>query len=144
MDRFTGTLLPWLRFSVRPADAAERVAQSDVPVCYVLAAHRALERLYDRLGDLPGVARSLDGQLVLTRNLGARVELLRRLGEHAAHRMGDDTSAESRLWPPSPNCSIDSSRQAPSRLLSVQYSRSVVSLEVESLRLMRRPALSST
>ena len=40
-DRFTGTLLPWLRFTVRPADAAERVAQSGVPVCYVLAAQRA-------------------------------------------------------------------------------------------------------
>ena len=28
MDRFTGTLLPWLRFTVRPPDAAERVAQA--------------------------------------------------------------------------------------------------------------------
>lgn len=43
MGRFSGTLLPWLRFSVRPHDAAERVAQAAAPVCYVIETHRALD-----------------------------------------------------------------------------------------------------
>ena len=82
MDRFTGTLLPWLRFSVRPADAAERVAQANVPVCYVLAAHRALDvRVLQRACAqaglprprkllLPGTGSRLQSLLVLTRKLG--------------------------------------------------------------------------
>jgi glycerol-3-phosphate O-acyltransferase len=82
MDRFTGTLLPWLRFTVRPADAAERVAQADVPVCYVLGAHRALDvrvlqRACARAGLprprkllFPGSGSRLQSLLVLTRKLG--------------------------------------------------------------------------
>jgi glycerol-3-phosphate O-acyltransferase len=46
MDRFTGRfLLPWLRFTVRPLDAAEQVAQAGAPVCYVIARHRPLDAL---------------------------------------------------------------------------------------------------
>ncbi len=82
MDRFTGTLLPWLRFTVRPADAAERVAQADVPVCYVLGAHRALDvRVLQRACAqaglprprkllFPGSSLRLQSLLVLTRKLG--------------------------------------------------------------------------
>lgn len=60
-----------------------------------LPAFRALERLYGQTGDAAGVARALEGQLGLVRDRGARIELLRRLGEHAAHRQGDDARAES-------------------------------------------------
>jgi glycerol-3-phosphate O-acyltransferase len=83
MDRFTGTLLPWLRFSVRPHDAAERVAQAAVPVCYVLATHRALDvRVLQRACAQAGLPRPrkvlptgeggprLRSLLVLTRKLG--------------------------------------------------------------------------
>ncbi|MET0281895.1 MAG: glycerol-3-phosphate 1-O-acyltransferase PlsB [Steroidobacteraceae bacterium] len=44
MDRLTGLfLLPWLRFTVRPADAAEQLARSAAPVCYVLARYSNLD-----------------------------------------------------------------------------------------------------
>jgi tetratricopeptide (TPR) repeat protein len=59
-----------------------------------LQAYRALEQLYGFRGEMLGVARSLEGQLALTRERAARIELLRRLGEHCAHRMGDDKRAE--------------------------------------------------
>ncbi len=46
MDRFTGRfLLPWLRFNVRTRDAAEQLAGSDLPVCYVLARASSLDAL---------------------------------------------------------------------------------------------------
>lgn len=46
MDRLTGRfLLPWLRFTVRPAAAAEQLAQAQAPVCYVLARHSKLDAL---------------------------------------------------------------------------------------------------
>ena len=110
MDRFTGTLLPWLRFSVRPRDAAERVAQASAPVCYVLDADRALDlrvlqRACAQAGlprprkalPAPGPGPKLKSLLVLTRKVGfwrTRVDRrpppeLRRLlrGVH-----GDDAS----------------------------------------------------
>jgi glycerol-3-phosphate O-acyltransferase len=83
MDRFTGTLLPWLRFSVRPPDAAERVAQAEAPVCYVLETGRALDvRVLQRACAQAGLPRprkallpgatgeKLKSLLVLTRKLG--------------------------------------------------------------------------
>jgi glycerol-3-phosphate O-acyltransferase len=46
MDRFTGRfLLPWLRFNVRPRDAAEQLAGTAAPVCYVIERARALDAL---------------------------------------------------------------------------------------------------
>ncbi len=46
MDRFTGRfLLPWLRFTVRPPDVAEKIGGADVPVCYVTGRARALDAL---------------------------------------------------------------------------------------------------
>ncbi|MSP61341.1 MAG: hypothetical protein EXR72_13550 [Myxococcales bacterium] len=59
-----------------------------------IEALQSLAHLYETLGDLAGVARSLEGQLALTRQPSARVELLRKLGDHAAHRLGDDVRAE--------------------------------------------------
>lgn len=83
MDRFTGTLLPWLRFSVRPRDAAERVAQASAPVCYVIDSHRSLDvRVLQRACAQAGLPRpgknllpgrsgpKLQSLLVLTRKLG--------------------------------------------------------------------------
>src|SRR5206468_4759049 len=58
---------------------------------------RALEslvQLYDSLGDNAGVRRALEGLLGLTRSRTARVEILRRLAAHCAHRLGDDARAE--------------------------------------------------
>jgi len=40
------------------------------------------------------VAVALEGELSLTRDPTARITLLRRLGSHFAHRMGDDAKAE--------------------------------------------------
>jgi tetratricopeptide (TPR) repeat protein len=51
--------------------------------------------LYEQLGDHEGLRRALEGQLALTRNPHQRIELLRRLGDHCAHRLGDDARAES-------------------------------------------------
>jgi glycerol-3-phosphate O-acyltransferase len=46
MDRFTGRfLLPWLRFTVRPRDAAEKIGEAVAPVCYVIGRTRALDAL---------------------------------------------------------------------------------------------------
>ncbi|MCC6997813.1 MAG: hypothetical protein IT370_24565 [Deltaproteobacteria bacterium] len=59
-----------------------------------LEAFTALAQLYDTLGDNAGVARALEGQLKLLRAPQQRIELLRKLGEHCAQRLGDDTRAE--------------------------------------------------
>jgi glycerol-3-phosphate O-acyltransferase len=46
MDRFTGrTLLPWLRFSWRPADIAQQLGRSPAPVCYVMARESTLDQM---------------------------------------------------------------------------------------------------
>jgi glycerol-3-phosphate O-acyltransferase len=46
MDRFTGRfLLPWLRFTVRPRDAAEKIGEATAPVCYVMSRVRAPDAL---------------------------------------------------------------------------------------------------
>jgi glycerol-3-phosphate O-acyltransferase len=46
MDRFTGRfLLPWLRFTVRPRDAAETIGEATAPVCYVVSRARKLDAL---------------------------------------------------------------------------------------------------
>jgi len=55
---------------------------------------QALTRLYEALGDLGGIARSLEGQLALSKDVKARIEIFRQLGEHYAVRMGDDDKAE--------------------------------------------------
>ncbi|MCC6747446.1 MAG: hypothetical protein IT371_07300 [Deltaproteobacteria bacterium] len=54
----------------------------------------ALARIYEALGDARGIARALEGQLALTKELRRRIELLRRLGHHYSQRMGDDERAE--------------------------------------------------
>lgn len=54
----------------------------------------ALVVLYDSLGDHEGVRRALEALLQLTRNPRARIDVLRRLGDHCAHRLGDDERAE--------------------------------------------------
>lgn len=59
-----------------------------------LETFRALADLYERLGEPEGVARALEGRLALTRRPSSRIELLRRLGEHYAHRLADDDRAE--------------------------------------------------
>lgn len=46
MDRFTGRfLLPWLRFTVRPRDVADKISEAVAPVCYVTGRARALDAL---------------------------------------------------------------------------------------------------
>ena len=46
MDRFTGRfLLPWLRFTIRPRDAAEKIGEATAPVCYVVTRVRKLDSL---------------------------------------------------------------------------------------------------
>lgn len=69
-------------------------AASDGTAAKRAEAYDSLANLYESLGDPQGVARALEGQLALTRHPATRVELLRRFGEHAAHRMGDDAKAE--------------------------------------------------
>ncbi|MBI5490322.1 MAG: hypothetical protein HY905_23500 [Deltaproteobacteria bacterium] len=59
-----------------------------------LETHRALAALHEKLGEPEGVARALEGQLALTRRPASRIELLRRLGAHYAHRLADDAKAE--------------------------------------------------
>ena len=44
MDRFTGRfLLPWLRFTVRPPDAAEQLETAERAVCYVMGRDSTLD-----------------------------------------------------------------------------------------------------
>ncbi|MBI5479113.1 MAG: hypothetical protein HY906_09665, partial [Deltaproteobacteria bacterium] len=62
-----------------------------------LQAYRAITDLDEQVGDLAGVARGLEGQLALTKAPSERIELLRRLGDHFAHRLGDDGRAE-KCW----------------------------------------------
>ncbi|MCA9672976.1 MAG: hypothetical protein KC503_45605 [Myxococcales bacterium] len=59
-----------------------------------LGSFEALARLYEKLGDLRGVARALEGQLNLIKEPRRRIDLLRALGDHYARRMGDDERAE--------------------------------------------------
>ena len=58
-----------------------------------LPSYEALARLYEVQGDLEGVARAMEGQLSLIKDLSQRIELYRKLGEHYAQRMGDDDQA---------------------------------------------------
>jgi tetratricopeptide (TPR) repeat protein len=62
-----------------------------------LQAYRAITDLDESVGDLQGVARGLEGQLALTKAPNERIELLRRLGDHFAHRLGNDDRAE-KCW----------------------------------------------
>jgi tetratricopeptide (TPR) repeat protein len=58
----------------------------------------ALDRLieiYETLGENEAVRRMLEERLQLVRNPRDRIELYRRIGEHCAHRLADDTRAES-------------------------------------------------
>jgi len=44
MDRFTGRLLlPWLRFTVRPQDAAEQLKPAGARICYVMGRDSSLD-----------------------------------------------------------------------------------------------------
>jgi len=83
MDRFTGRfLLPWLRFSVRPRDAAEKIGEAGAPVCYVIDRARKLDALVlqracaraglprPRKRLLRGVKPRLQSLLALTRKVG--------------------------------------------------------------------------
>jgi carboxymethylenebutenolidase len=56
-----------------------------------------LATVYESLGEHEGVKKTLERLIELTHNPHGRIELLRRLGEHCAHRMGDDARAE-RCW----------------------------------------------
>jgi glycerol-3-phosphate O-acyltransferase len=84
MDRFTGRfLLPWLRFNVRPRDAAEQLAGTAAPVCYVIERARALDVLVlqracaraglprpRKLLLPPGVKPRMQSLLALSRKVG--------------------------------------------------------------------------
>jgi glycerol-3-phosphate O-acyltransferase len=84
MDRFTGRfLLPWLRFNVRPRDAAEQLAGTTAPVCYVIERARALDALVvqracaraglprpRKLLLPPGVKPRMQSLLTLSRKVG--------------------------------------------------------------------------
>jgi glycerol-3-phosphate O-acyltransferase len=84
MDRFTGRfLLPWLRFNVRPRDAAEQLAGTAAPVCYVIERARALDALVvqracaraglprpRKLLLPPGVKPRMQSLLTLSRKVG--------------------------------------------------------------------------
>lgn len=59
-----------------------------------LEALDALAALYESVGEMAGLARVLEAQLAETRDVPTRIELNRRLGAHAAHRLGDDARAE--------------------------------------------------
>jgi tetratricopeptide (TPR) repeat protein len=56
-----------------------------------------LANLYEQLGDHEGVRRTLEKLVELTQNPRARIDLLRRLGEHCAHKLGDDARSE-KCW----------------------------------------------
>jgi tetratricopeptide (TPR) repeat protein len=57
-------------------------------------AYAALAALYESLGDAEGLRGALEGQLQLVRRPSQRIELLRQLGDHCAHRLSDDARAE--------------------------------------------------
>ena len=59
------------------------------------AALLALVRLYEASGDNEGLRSALERQLALVVDPQARIELLRRLGAHCAHRLFDSARAES-------------------------------------------------
>jgi tetratricopeptide (TPR) repeat protein len=54
----------------------------------------SLVALYDAAADNAGLRSTLERQLALTGNPQARIELLRRLGAHCAHRLNDGAQAE--------------------------------------------------
>jgi tetratricopeptide (TPR) repeat protein len=54
----------------------------------------SLIEIYDQLGDMEGVARALEGLLLITRAPQSRVVLLRKLGDHYSQRLGNDDKAE--------------------------------------------------
>jgi tetratricopeptide (TPR) repeat protein len=58
---------------------------------------QSLANTYETLADHEGLKRTLERLIAVTRNPQGRIDLRRRLGEHCAHRLGDDTSAE-RCW----------------------------------------------
>ena len=92
MDRLTGRfLLPWLRFSVRPADVSEQLKHVAAPVCYVMGRHSTLDEMIlqracarvglPRPGKRllgPGAARKLRSLFALSRRVGLWSERLDR------------------------------------------------------------------
>ncbi|HEX9102027.1 MAG TPA: hypothetical protein VF997_07485, partial [Polyangia bacterium] len=54
-----------------------------------------LAEIYESLGEQEPVRRVLEARLELVRNPRDRIELLRRIGDHCAHRLSDDERAES-------------------------------------------------
>lgn len=61
-----------------------------------MEALNSLVTLYDAVGEggQEGLRSALERQLALTANPQTRIDLLRRLGAHSMHRLGDDASAE--------------------------------------------------
>ena len=60
-------------------------------------AYEALVALYDRLDDVQGVTRALEGLAAVTREPKARATVMRRLGDHYAYRAQNDAQAQ-RCW----------------------------------------------
>src|SRR5262249_16280559 len=91
---------------VRAAELADREL-GDLPLAIALWEERAtidsgrlealqaLAALHERTGDAAGLTRALEAQLPLVRGTAVRMDLLRRIGEHCAHRAGDDARAQS-------------------------------------------------
>lgn len=61
------------------------------------AAYEALVQLHDRLGNVQGVTKALEGLASITREPKARATVMRRLGNHYAYRAGSDDEAQ-RCW----------------------------------------------
>lgn len=60
-------------------------------------AYEALVALHDRLDDVQGVTRALEGLAAVTREPKARAVVMRRLGDHYAYRAQNDDQAQ-RCW----------------------------------------------
>jgi glycerol-3-phosphate O-acyltransferase len=76
MDPLIGRLLlPWLRFTLRPADIGEQLKASALPVCYVLGQHSPLDAmLVQRACAQASLPRP--GRRLLPRSSGTRVSAL--------------------------------------------------------------------
>ncbi|PKN32143.1 MAG: hypothetical protein CVU63_20290, partial [Deltaproteobacteria bacterium HGW-Deltaproteobacteria-20] len=60
-------------------------------------AYEALIALYERLGNVEGITRALEGLATITQDPKARANVLRRLGDHYAYRANNDDRAQ-RCW----------------------------------------------
>ncbi len=80
-----------------PATAASLWQRSVTAAPDNAAAYDALVAIHDRLGDTQGVTGALEGLARVTKEPKARARVLRRLGDHHAHRAHDDAQAQ-RCW----------------------------------------------